>query len=121
MPQLTLEEPSKLKDLPSNAALTDDLHAAQEYVRQVLLEKIIGESEQAALREQAAAALAAPGGLGMRAGAGLQPPNAQQAHQARTPHSDIGNFRSYITGRCHVPCVWALHAGRLWPRRLMRK
>ena len=51
----------------------------------MLLEKIIGESEQAALREQAAAALAAPGGLGMRAGAGLQPPNAQQAHQARTP------------------------------------
>jgi len=53
-------------------------------VRQVLLEKIIGESEQAALREQAAAALAAPGGLGMRAGAGLQPPNAQQAHQVCT-------------------------------------
>ena len=51
---------------------------AQEYVRQVLLEKIIGESEQAA------AALAAPGGLGMRAGAGLQPPNAQQAHQVRS-------------------------------------
>ncbi|KAK9839207.1 hypothetical protein WJX81_001491 [Elliptochloris bilobata] len=52
-----------------------------EYVRQVLLEKIIGESEQTALREQAAAALAAPGGLGMRAGAGLQPPNVHQAHQ----------------------------------------
>ena len=59
--------------------------AVQEYVRQVLLEKIIGESEQAAMREQAAAALAAPGGLGMRAGAGLQPPNVQQAHQASTP------------------------------------
>ena len=64
--------------------------APQEYVRQVLLEKIIGESEQAALREQAAAALAAPGGLGMRAGASLQPPNAQQAHQARHLHSFRG-------------------------------
>jgi hypothetical protein len=32
---------------------------AQEYVRQLLLEKIIHESEQAALREQAASLLAA--------------------------------------------------------------
>lgn len=52
-------------------------------MRQVLLEKIIGESEQAALREQAAAALAAPGGLGARAGASLQPPNPQQAQQVK--------------------------------------
>ena len=35
------------------------VYAMQEYVRQVLLEKIILESEQAALREQAASLLAA--------------------------------------------------------------
>ena len=40
----------------------------QEYVRQILLEKIIRESEQAALREQAASLLAASQPVGARAG-----------------------------------------------------
>ena len=117
-PQLTLKELSGLLE-QSSAALTNGFHAAQEYVRQVLLEKIIGESEQAALREQAAAALAAPGGLGMRAGAGLQPPNAQQAHQARTPGSYTpGNLHSHITTAVMSHIFRAIY-GRMLPRSLI--
>ena len=46
------------------------LGIVQEYVRQVLLEKIIRESEQAALREQAASLLAASQPVAARPGPG---------------------------------------------------
>ena len=64
----------------------------QEYVRQVLLEKIIRESEQAALREQAASLLAAshpvaarPGGL-MGMGGQFSAPPQQPASGMKAFH-----------------------------------
>ena len=59
------------------------LPMAQEYVRQVLLEKIIRESEQAALREQAASLLAASNPAAAR---GFSAPAKQPASAMKAFH-----------------------------------
>lgn len=61
----------------------EGLHApVQEYVRQVLLEKIIHESEQAALREQAASLLAASHPVAARPGSLMGAPQPASGMKA---------------------------------------
>ena len=68
------------------------LGIAQEYVRQVLLEKIIRESEQAALREQAASLLAASQPVAARPGPGGLLGSGRFGVHAQQPASGMKAF-----------------------------